>query len=210
MLKLPDGPIMLSRNEFKEILFEVRGARPITVTAKTIPDLVGGKKCPLHGLTKTSVVNGMIGTIYENAVNRVRERLAGEDEVEPFVAGPRVWGSRLYTTDERRLPLVDKAKHEHPYISFEDLKATPADQLYLEVQVKKSLGRKYELNGEEIPEADVLPHLRKVEQEVILRDYAIRNIQAVVMDGQTLILGEEVFAPQLFKTHKSKGAQAAV
>lgn len=205
------GSILLSRDEFKELLFDIRGAKPITITARTEPDLVGGKKCPLHGLKKVSVVNGLINVIYENSVNRVREREAGDEEVEPFIAGPRKWGVRLYTDDNRRLPLVDKLKRDNPYVSLSELKQTPADRLCLELKVQKSLGHTYELDGVEIPDEEVLPHLRpKPPREVILRDYGLVNIENAVLNGETFILGNEMSPMQLLSRQQKKGGVVAV
>jgi hypothetical protein len=218
MLKLSNGPITLTRDELKTVLINVRGAKPVTITARTKPDLVGGKKCPLVGLEKVAVVNGLINFSYENSVNKQREREAEDiEEVETFHAEPRRWGSRLFTENKRMLPLVHKVKHDNPYLTFNDLQALPADELLLELKVQKSLGHQYLLNGEVIPNEEAEQYTRSssagrqgVEREVILRDYYLHNIEQVVMDGETFVLGSELTIPQFFATHSKKGDPIAV
>lgn len=225
MLKLPNGPITLSRDELRDVLFSVKGARVVTITARTKPDMVGGKKCPLAGLEKVSLVNGIINFSYENAVDAQRYRETDDVElVEKFTPEPRRWGSRLYAADtvqsgkHRMLPLVDKLRHDQPYFSFEDIKQTPSDRLYLELKVQKSLGHVYYLDDVEVSHSDAEEHIRKpspsatqqVEREVILRDYALVNIQQLTLDGNTFVVAEEMTLPQLAErtNQRNKGAIA--
>ncbi len=218
MLKLSSGPLTLSRDELKDILFHIRGAKPVTITARTVPKLIGGKSNPLAGMEKVATVNGIINFCYENAVNSQRAREAEEiEDVELFEALPRTWGSRLFTDNNRMIPLVDKVKHDNPYLTFEDVKKIPTEQLLLELKVQKSLEHNYYLNEEVIPnevaEEQVYqsPGSRQgVKKEVLLRDYYLTNIEQVVMDGNTFVLGYEVSLPQLIENQKARGGVVAV
>ncbi|NOJ99736.1 hypothetical protein HMI51_43575, partial [Corallococcus coralloides] len=130
----------------------------MTIVAETEPDLVGGKSCPLHGrVKKISRVNGQINWVYENAVNNQRGRenqpLDATGNIESFIAEARRWGSRLHV-DNRLLPFVAHKKAEtpkkgeakpekapsHKTVTMDELKATPIDELYLEMRVLNSLG----------------------------------------------------------------------
>jgi len=181
---------------FRSMLFNVRGAKPVTIVTRTEPTLTGGKKCPLAGLVKVSTVNGMINFNYENAVNRQRSR-EGNDEV--FEAVSRKWGRRLYETPEnetrrnpRHLPFVAKNWKEET-ISVDEFNEIPNDELYLEMKVENSGDYIYMLNGVEIPKEQVAPYLPKkkegerqeVEKTVILRDYKIENVEQITIDGES-------------------------
>ena len=215
MLRLPNGPITLSREEFKGVLFGIRGAKPVTITARTTPKLSGGMKNRLTGLQKLSMVNGIINFSYENAVNKQRER---EDVAETFHAKPRSWGVRLFTDQQKMIPLVAKVDTDFPYFTFEDLKRVPVEKLYLELKVQKSLKHEYYLNGELVPNDEAEKEVysapssgrQAVEREVILRDYALDNVEEVVMDGEVFILAREMTLPQFIEPHTKKGELAAV
>lgn len=181
---------------FRSMLFNVRGAKPVTIVTRTEPTLTGGKKCPLAGLVKVSTVNGMINFNYENAVNRQRSR-EGNNEV--FESASRKWGKRLYETPEnetrrnpRHLPFVAKNWKEET-ISVEEFNEIPNDELYLEMKVENSGDYIYMLNGVEIPKEQVAPYLPKkkegerqeVEKTVILRDYKIENVEQITIDGES-------------------------
>lgn len=212
MLKLPGGTITLSRDELKQVLFGVRGAKPVTITARTVPKLKGGMKNRLNGLEKLSRVNGIINFSYENAVNKQRQR---EDNDEKFEAEPRKWGVRLFDNERHMLPLVAKEPElSSPYVTFEDLKRIATDKLYLELKVQKSLEHEYYLNGVIVPNDEAELEVYKapssgrqaVEREVILRDYAFGGIEEVAMDGNVFVLGQTIGTSQFIK----KGEQSAV
>jgi len=170
MLRIDSDTILVNELEFEHILEETKGAKPVTIVAKTFPK-VRKTNNPHPNIVKVSRVNGMVNFIYENAVNNQRKR---EGETPDFEAAPRQWGQRIEGT-----PLV---KHN--------------DKTYLEFKVERSLDYHYEDNGIMVPEDEVAPFLPKrsessrqnVEKEVILRDYAIENIVSVRMNGETLLV----------------------
>lgn len=185
--------------DFAKLLFNQRGATFVTIVAQTVPTLVGGKKCPLAGLTKTSRVNGTINWSYENAVNRQREReqtpLDVNDEVEQFEAKPRQWGVRLHIAGDRKtrlLPLVAHPWHKST-IDADELRLIPVESLYLEFRVGESLEYQYNLGDRIVPESEVNQYLpvrregarQQVENPVILRDYKLVNIVEITMNGET-------------------------
>lgn len=198
MYKLITGPIACTTMELAAMLFQVVGAKPVTILARTEPTLIGGKSCPLHGLTKLASVNGIMNFSYEKSVNRMRVRRGApttrEGNVEHFDAAPRAWGSRLFSkATGKKVPLVAKTVPD-AHLTFEELKALQADELFLEMKVQKSLTRQYELNGEIVPEEDVIPHLRKSANPhgVVLRDYRLDHLYEVVMDGNVYMLATQV------------------
>lgn len=67
---------------------EKQGAKPVSITAVTIP---GQKNNEFKPIYKVSRINGMIGANYENSVNRQRER---EEKPADFVRGSG-WGTHL-------------------------------------------------------------------------------------------------------------------
>jgi len=180
----------LTKEQLAERLLHVSGAQIVTLEVetdarlrKTHPTIkVAGKaaRSPYadHVVTKRTVVNGVIGFIYENSVNRQQCREGGIGE---FEAQPRKWGERIAGT-----PLV-----EH------------AGKLYLEVKVERVVGQPaYFVDGVQVGKAvleDYLPQSRSsaesqgVDREVVLRDYAMDSIRAVVMGGQRI----EVAAAEL-------------
>lgn len=190
MMKLAAGPITVTHNELKELLFGVKGAHAITITTRTIPELIGGKKCELAGLEKVAVTNGMINFSYEKAVNRVREKDGNENV---FEAEPRRWGSRLHS-ESRMLPLVDKQRRSSPNITARDLQFIPPDGLYLEMKVQKVVAKRYYLDGVEIDEGQVTHFLRpERDSEVKLRDFSLKSLEQVLMGGETYLVGSEIY-----------------
>lgn len=145
-----------------QILLNSKGAKPVTITATTDAKL----KAPFASVRKTSVVNGMIGWNYANAVNRL---LAKKGETAEFEAQPRHWGVRIQGT-----PLVE---HNGTY--------------YLEMKVEKSLQHVYiDANGQTLTDAQVEPYRpanRSVspKNSVVLRDYRLDTIDSINMDGMT-------------------------
>jgi hypothetical protein len=195
MYKLVTGPIACTAAELATVLFQVVGAKPVTILARTEPALVGGKSCPLKGLVKVASVNGIINWSYERSVNRERVRrgapVDAAGNVEHFEAAPRSWGTRLICqTTDHKVPLV--AKHvPRARITLAELQTLPADELFLELKVQKTITRQYELHGETIPEEQVTPHLRTSSNPhgVVLRDYRLDHLQELVMGGRVYWLG---------------------
>jgi hypothetical protein len=191
----------ITRSTLRDMLFNQRGATFVTMTARTVPVLVGGKKCPLAGLTKVSVINGTINWSYQNAVNaqRLREGTPTDenDVVEHFVPHPRSWGVRLHEalaerSKARLLPLVAKNWNSSE-ITAEELATLPVEELYLEFKAGKSIEYKYFLADKEVPADEAHQHIRpaspssrqQVENEIILRDYKLCSIEQITMNGES-------------------------
>lgn len=195
--------------ELKELLYNVRGAKMVSFIARTEPDMVGGKSCPLAGLTKVAHVNGVINWNYTNAVNNQRMReeqpLNENGEVEEFVAEPRKWGRRLHELlaegrrPTRMLPFVQHikgTKWDGERITAEEFAEVPVENLYLEYKHENSLQHRYELQGKEVSHEDAERHIRPksassrqgTEKEIILRDYKLTNIEQMFIDGETYVI----------------------
>lgn len=145
-----------------------QGAFAITIDTRT--DARARKTDNPYGrIFKRSRVNGFANWIYGRSVNRQRER---EGLADDFDAMPRAWGARI----------------EHTPLVFH------AGKLYLELKVERSLAHSYETaDGTALTQSQVasfLPAKRDdsgrqgVERTVILRDYAISSVVAVVMERQ--------------------------
>ena len=173
----------ISRSEFKTKLMDVRGARAVSVVTVTVPQMnkkVNGEPNPFYGrVQKRTYLSVMIGFRYENSVNNQRER---EEKDADFVAAPRAWGVHVQGT-----PLI-----EHN------------GKFYLECKVEKVLGSHYFLDGEPADDEVIEPYLAKrktssrqgVDKTVILIDVELKNIETIVMNGDTYTISHEDEAPQ--------------
>lgn len=140
-------------------IFKFLGCRPITIRTRTKPRLKKG--CPFKNVVKESLVNGMVGGHYTNAVNNLREK---EGEERDFTPQPRKWGYRLPGT-----PLVEyKGKR------------------YLEMHVKRSLDTRYFENDQDITE-QIKDYIPEKEDGVVWRDYSLDSIKEVRMGGETYV-----------------------
>lgn len=182
----------ITRHELIRRLLTRKGAFPATIVGLTKEHNLRAKmdetpnpfwQAHKEGrLKKRSLVNGMVNWIYGNSVNnqRVREGqpLTEDGAVEHFVPHPRMWGERVQGT---------------PFVRHKG-------GIYLEVKVERSLGFQYELDGEPIDSAEVLPFVAKkkesarqqVDKPVICRDYGLSgnllSIQEIRYDGEILQL----------------------
>ncbi len=197
----------LTQTQFRDMLFNLRGSKMVTITSETEPRLTGGKKCPLAGLVKRSRVNGVINFSYENAVNnqRGREETPVNDagEVEHFTPEPRAWGVRLHALmsgeKTRMCPLVWKPDTAPTSNAVESVTAIPPAQLYLELKVQKSLDHVYKLGTRPVSDSEVEPYLPKrtegarqeVEKPIILRDYKLASVVEITIDGENYLIREE-------------------
>jgi len=180
--------------EIKMVLAKKKGAFPLTIVTETIPKLKGSKKCPMLSngpITKMTTVNGMANWLYENAVNKQKQR---EGQKADFVSHPRKWGARL-SLPTSVLPfvhhiegLVQPSHKEIP--NLDHLPST--DELYLELKCQNVYDVKYFQNDKEIDKSVLIPYLpvrndgdrQEVENVVILRDYKLTNIKELRMDGR--------------------------
>lgn len=151
-----------------------KGAKPVTIVARTIPAVVAA--CPMrHDLCKYAHVNVFINVNYEKAVNR---QLAREGKEADFVAG------------ERKNKLVHV--QDTPYLQH------PVDgTLYLRCLMPKSVSYEYRtLDGTKVYSKDeITPFLRPkssskqgTEKEIMERDYTLSNIIAAHFDGEKYLI----------------------
>ena len=159
--------------ELKSALLERKGTTFVTIIAETDPKLRKRGNPYAGKVTKRSRVNGAIGWIYGNGVNRQRIREGLEPDFEAF---PRKWGERIKGT---------------PFVEHKG-------NTYLELKVERVLGTEYLLDGEPIDRSLIEEWLPKrkpegerqqVENPVILRDYNLANIKAIAFDGITIVVG---------------------
>ena len=160
-------------SELKSALLERKGTTFVTIVAETDPKLRKRGNPYAGRVTKRSRVNGAIGWIYGNGVNRQRVR----EGLEPdFTAHPRKWGERIKGT---------------PFVEHKG-------NTYLELKVERVLGTEYLLDGKTIDRSLIEEWLPKrkpegerqqVESPVILRDYNLANIKAIAFDGITIVVG---------------------
>lgn len=148
-----------------------KGAYPLTIRSYTLVKMnkfIDDVPNPYYNrVYKRACVNGMANWVYANSVNLQRSR---EGKDADFVPHRRQWGVRLENS-----PLVyNKNKNEY----------------YLELKVEKSIWHQYYLDGVEISDEEVNPYLplksqtrQGVDKEIILRDYMLRNIETVCMNG---------------------------
>ncbi len=174
-----------------------KGAKMVSIIANTDPRMKGmgprGNN-PLRGrnIRKRSWVNGVAQWSYGNAVNRQRDRedqpLDGVGNVEHFTPQARKWGVKGFFDEGAWTP-----SNTGPWILHKDA-------LYFELKVQKSVAHEYidMDSGERIDPALIrewLPVRRPsatqgVDKQIILRDYALINLEAIVMDGDTWFLAD--------------------
>lgn len=163
--------VFIDQKQLLALLSDIRGASFATIITETDARL---KKTgnPFGSVVKLSRVNVCLGFQYTAAVNRQRVR---EDAEPDFEARPRQWGERIQGT-----VLV-----EH------------RGKVYLETKVERSLSHQYFRadNGTPLSDEDVRPFLpargksrQDVEREIIVRDYRLDSIRAIVMGGETYML----------------------
>ncbi len=168
----------ITLQELQALLAVKHGARIVTITTKTLLDMIG-KNNPFHNkIYKVSKINGVVNWHYSRAVNRQRAREGKESD---FIPKPRTWGTRL-----TGLPFVSHVTKDGKH------------KIYLEVKVERVLETKcfYEcafIKDKEIDKKLLEPYLKSennstkehqgVEKEVILRDYDMNNIIDITVDG---------------------------
>lgn len=175
-------PKSISLEELQETLSARKGAQIVTIVANVEPEMRKGKgesQNPYIGrVRKVSTVNGLVNWNYQNSVNNQRVREDLEPDFEPE---PRKWGVRI-----KGLPFVTHTR-----------KGDETPRLYLELKVQKVLGTVYLLDNQPVPKEVLEPWLpapreegarQGVENPVVLRDYALENLEAITVSGETLVL----------------------
>jgi len=159
--------------ELKAALASRKGTSFVTIVALTDPRMRKRGNPYIGRVQKRSTVNGAIGWIYQNSVNRERAR----ENLEPdFEAFPRKWGQRIKGT---------------PFVEHKG-------KTYLELKVERALSTEYLLDGEVVDKSVIEEWLPKrkpegerqeVDRPIILRDYDLANIKAITFDGITIAVG---------------------
>lgn len=171
---------VVKRSQLEDLFDRITHATMLTIISRTIPVLrqtspVDGSLNPWWDafkagkLTKVATVNGVVYWIYANAVNRRREK----NDLEPdFVPKQRQWGHRLPKSG-----LVEHIKDGER-------------KLYLELQVTRSVGYRYELAGQVLLPQLVNLYLPKkpdpaegqglpMGEGVMLRDYGLKTLEQI-------------------------------
>ena len=167
--------LVLTREQSVDLLrTNVKGAEIVTVDLDSDMDGKGkmrktGNPFVGLGVVKRETLNGVIGYIYANSVNRVAAK-EGKDERE---AKPHPWGDM----DGKHLFRIHR-KTEAAYLSMKVQNVT-VHGFFLP-------------DGTEVPADEIrkfIPEKRKssaqndLDAEVIARDYAMKNITAIRMRG---------------------------
>jgi hypothetical protein len=164
----------ISLPQFQALLCEARGARFVTVTTLTVPDMRKTNNPYIGRVKKVSRINGVVNFHYEHAVNR---SLAKRGEEPSFIAQPRKWGVRLTGT---------------PFVSH--ITKEGFHRLYLVMKVEKCIDHEYRYvdSGEMLTDSEVA-EMRKFfptrkQAEVIERDFDVRHILSIVIDSQGYVI----------------------
>jgi len=167
--------LKMTVNQVAELIRNnVNGAQMITVELDSDMDGKGKMRTtnnPFAGrrIVKRETLNGVIGYIYANSVNRIAAK-EGQDERQ---AKPHPWGDM----DEKHLFRIHRTSGKH-YLS-------------MKVENAKVYGF-FDPNGDEIESDKIRPFIPEktksstqadLEEEVIARDYNMDNIKAIRMKG---------------------------
>lgn len=169
--------MMITVSDLQKRLSEVKGAKIITIMAKTPVKMrktsrLNGDSCPFQTIHKISRVNGIINHNYENSVNKQRER----EEKEPdFQAVSRTWGEHI--------PGTSFIKHnENIYLILKVERAF--DTVYIDE--KDRIRTKAEISEFEYQKSD--SSRQGLDKEVVYRNYNLTNIRGLIMNGETHVI----------------------
>lgn len=166
----------------------VQGAQAVTVDLDSDMDGKGkmrltGNPFKGQGIVKRMTLNGMIGYIYANAVNRIAAK-EGKEERE---AKPHAWGDM----DEKHLFRIHRKTGE-PYLSMMVRKTDVHGYFRPDgTQVENAKIEPF------IPEKSVSSTQADLETEVIARDFALRNIKAIRCMGMNIEIISETEAEEI-------------
>lgn len=145
----------LTQSGLRDLLYSVRGATPVTISA-----LTQVKTAKYPGLTKLARVNGMLAASYSASVSR--------KVGVPFESGPRPWGHRVAGCTH----LV-----EHKGAFYLTLKVERAlEAIYLARRGPFLKTVKTTEIADALPKPDMRP--------VTVRDYALAHIKRIAIGGQ--------------------------
>jgi hypothetical protein len=161
----------LSRAELVQLLLRP-GVWPITLLARTVPEMRKTGNPHFGNCYKLATVCGWYGAEYADLVNQRRLQEGKPADFRPL---PRRWGERYQGT----------ALIVH------------GERLYLNVLVDRTLDAVYVTGGGDlIPDEAIRPYLSEksiegrqdVERPVIVRDYQLDNLLAVKGSSETFVL----------------------
>lgn len=164
----------LTAEQFVEVIrSQVKGTSMVTVELDAPQDKVmrkTGNPFIGKGIVKRETLNGTIGYIYSNAVNRIAEK-EGKDERD---AKPHPWGDM----DSQHLFRINR-KSGKPYLSMQ-VKNVTVHGFFMPdgMKVDEDSIRVF------IPERTKSSTQSDLEGEVIARDYDVENIKVVRAFGQ--------------------------
>ena len=165
----------LTQQQLADKLRSLKGATFVTLVTKTVPNMRVAGNPFRDKVFKVSRVNGTINFIYGNSVNRQRGR---EGKVADFQPEPRKWGTRIEGT-----PLVEHKGY-----------------IYLEMKVENALGHSFLWSNGNSMSADEAanlttylfesyqPKTQQTDKEITLRDYALKSIVAITIDGTQFVI----------------------
>ena len=175
--------VMVGRNEFVNIVRRtVKGTTAATVDLDAPQDKVmrkTGNPFVGLGIVKRETLNGIIGYIYANSVNRIADK-EGKEERQ---AKPHPWGDM----DEKHLFRINR-KSGKPYLSMK-VQAVTVHGFFMPDGT--------EVNADEIrsfiPEKVKSSTQSDLDGEVIARDYDLENIKEVrFAGGEYMLTADEV------------------
>lgn len=147
------------------------------------------------GIVKRETLNGTVGYIYANAVNRI----AGKEDKEEREAKRHPWGDM----DEKHLFRVHRHTGAH----------------YLSMQVKSvTVHGFFAPDGTQIPEDQIRPFIPEkkksstqadLDGEVIARDYAVSNMTGLRIQGNEYAISDSVTIQEQERETVSDGQTVA-
>jgi len=177
-----DTIVVLTKNDFIDILMNTKGATPITFIANTDPKMVKKHRetktpNPYIGAIKISKVNGIVNFKYEEGVNR---RLEKEGKTPDFEAKEN-WHQAIVRPDGTLTPLCEHKQNGKKYLRFMPINAIETS---------------FELDGQPIDKEILKPYLpahkpntnQGLDKPMDFRTYDIDNIKQLKMNKIIYIL----------------------
>ena len=172
---------MMTEMELKRMMENRKGATMVTIYTDTAPDMRKTGN-PYMGARKLTVINGVIGYIYDNAIIN---RAAKEGVTLTGGSKPHPWGDM---TENHTLRINRKT-----------------GEAYLSLMCRNVISVKYVFNGVEITKDKLAPWLSEksegsstqadLTEKIIVRDYKLANITAITIGGVTYTVSHPAIAP---------------
>jgi hypothetical protein len=163
----------ISYNQLVGILAKITGPCFCTLTTETVPTMIKSLNPYWNRVIKKTEIQVIIGNNYENSVNNRRKK---EGKPPTFIADEPRWGRRIRNTS-----LIECNQNLYLQVRVQDNRK-PTVQ-YLERNKRWVFRKKLE---------KLQPFLRKpvsaaerqgVNQEVVIRRYALENIKEIKING---------------------------